>query len=85
MSTCSTAIFSPDAAKMAASSLADDAVRAVAVTCQPRRANSRASPSPRPREAPIMIAVFRSRFGAFVTMASPDCFLEDRRHEGRGT
>ena len=31
-------------------------------------ANSRASPSPKLREAPIMIVVFRSRFGAVVTM-----------------
>ena len=68
-STSSTAIPPSEAATSSASSVAAAALRAVAVTCQPRRANSRASPRPKPREAPTMIAaLFWSWSGAAVAM-----------------
>ena len=58
-----------EAATSSTSSVAAAALRAVAVTRQPRRANSRASPRPKPREAPTMIAVLLwSWSGAAVAM-----------------
>ena len=66
-----------DAARAASSSA--DAVRIVAVTCQPRRRCSRTSPSPSPREPATISACLMRMPGSFsprhpVAAGSPPCW-----------